>query len=96
MIRSDVPEAHLAVPASRVDHVGSLRVELAGEDLVAMGRLKDPIANLLNLSHSYLVVDLDVGLGASDTEATKVPREVNRMESISFIKADMLNRITHT
>ena len=72
MIGSDVPEANLAVPASRVDHVGSLWVELAGEDLVAMGRLKDPIADLLNLSHSYLVVYLDIRLRASDTEATKV------------------------
>ena len=91
MIRSDVPEAHLAVPATRVDHVRSLRVELAGEDLVAMCRLKDPVADLLNLSHSYLVVDFDVGFRASDTEATKVSGEVDRMESVPFIKADVLD-----
>ena len=60
-----------------------------------MGRLKDPIANLLNLSHSYLVVYLDVGLRASDTEATKVTWEVDRMEFVSFIKADVLDRISH-
>ena len=72
MIRSDVPEAHLAVPATRVNHVRSLWVELAGEDLVAMSRLQDPVADLLNLSHSYLVIDFDVGFRTSDTEATKV------------------------
>ena len=60
-----------------------------------MSRLEDSVADLLNLSHSCLIVYFDVGFGASDTEATKVRRAVDRMESVSFIKADMLDVVSH-
>ena len=62
MTGSDVPEAHQAIPAARVEHVRVVWVELAGENLVGVGRLEQSMANLLNLLHPCLIVDLDVWL----------------------------------
>ena len=72
-----------------------MRVELAGENLVGMCRFEQPVADLLNSLHPCLIIDLDVWLGAGHTEATKVFRVVDGMIAILFIKADMLDRISH-
>ena len=68
MVGSDVPEAHQAVPPARVHQVRVVRIELAGEDFVGVGRFQQLMANLLDSGHSCLIVELEVGLRAGDAE----------------------------
>lgn len=91
LVGSDIPEAHLAVPATRIDHVWIISAKLTGEDFVGMGRFEHPVADLLNKSQSGLVIDLDVGLRASNTEAAHGIRTVDGVVRIIFVQADMLH-----
>ena len=95
MTSSEVPEAHQAIPATRVDQVRVVRIELAREDFVGVGRLQVPMADLLHLGHSCFVVDLDVGLRAGDTELTKVFRKVDGVKTVFFVQTDVLDRVSH-
>jgi len=93
LISSDVPEAYLSVSASWVDHVIVVSVKFAGGDFVGVGGFQHLIANLLNKSHSFLIVDFDVGLRTSDTEFPKLVGAVDSVVWIFFIQVDVLNRI---
>ena len=52
-------------------------VKFARGDLVAVSRFEHLVSNLLNKSHSFLIIDFYKGLEASDTEFPKGIRTVN-------------------
>ena len=71
-----------------------MRVELAGEDFVIVGRFQQLVADLLNFGHSCFIVELDVGLRAGHAELSIVVRTVNGVIAIFFVKAEVLNRVS--
>ena len=91
-VGSDIPEADLTVPAARHKHVGCLGVESAREDLISVGRVY-LATDLLDSLHADLVIDLDIGLGASDTKAALIPCIVNRMVPLLVVQLDVFNHI---
>ena len=71
-----------------------MRVELAGEDFVGVGRFQQFVTNLLNFGHSCFIVELDVGLRASHAELFVVVRTVNCVKTVFFVEAEVLNRVS--
>ena len=69
--------------------------ELAGEDLVRVGWV-DAITDLLNFLHTILVVDFNVGLSASNDEASAIQSVVNSVILVSFVEHDVLNLVALT
>lgn len=67
-------------------------VELAGEDLVSVGRV-DAITDLLNFLHTILIINFNVGLSASNNESSAVQSVVNSVILVGFIEHDVLNLV---
>lgn len=78
LIGSNIPELDVLVPTSRVEKIGVLVVEAAGEDFVGMSR-ENFVTERLDVDHFFFIENVDSGLGSSNDEASSISSIIDCM-----------------